>query len=110
MPTPQDVAAFLGRPDDPTVLALAAEHLPAVTHMVKAYTRDRGFDPLGGEPGDDLAAVIVSSSARLVANPEHTIDQTVIADENTFTTRPGIFNGWTLPELAILHRYRKRAQ
>lgn len=54
---------------------------------------------------EDVAAVIVSSCARLVVNPEHTRDQTT----GPFSIRQGIFNGWTLPELAILHRHRKRA-
>lgn len=102
-PTATDVAAFLGKPGDAAVVALATTHLPTITQMVRAYVRDKGFT--GNEPGDDLAAVIVSSCARLVSNPEHTISQ----DVGPFSIRPGIFNGWTLPELAILHRYRKRA-
>lgn len=104
-PTAADVAAFLGRPGDAATEAIAGEHLPGVTHMVKAYTRDRGFDPVTGEPGDDLAAVIVSSTARAAANPELNVS----VDMGTFSIRHGVFNGWTLPELAILHRYRKRA-
>jgi len=103
MPLPADVAAFLGKSGDAATFALADEHLPIVAEMVKAYTRDNGFT--AGDPGDDLAAVIVSSCARLVANPEHTISQVT----GPFAIRQGIFNGWTLPELAILHRYRKRA-
>ena len=102
IPIATDVAAFLGRGGDSDVTALAEAHLPIVTAMVKAYTRDKGFD--GDEPGDDLAAVIVSSTARLVANPEHTVEQTT----GPFSIRHGSFNGWTLPELAILHRHRKR--
>ncbi|MGZ5406119.1 MAG: DUF6093 family protein, partial [Nocardioides sp.] len=45
-----------------------------------------------------------SSCPRLVGNPEHTVEQTT----GPFSIRHGIFIGWTLPELAILHRYRKR--
>jgi len=103
-PIAQDVANYLGRGEDATILALAGEHLPVVEQMVRAYVRDRGFDEITG-PSDDLAAVIVSSCARLVSNPEHNVSQQL----GTFSIRPGIFNGWTLPELAILHRYRKRA-
>lgn len=102
-PSPQDVAAFLGRGDDSTVVALAAEHLPVVTAMVKAYTRGNGFDDTGAA-ADDLAAVIVSSTARLVMNPSHTVEE----NAGPFSVRPGVFNGWTLPELAILHTYRRR--
>lgn len=102
---PADVTAFLGQGQDTTVLALAEVHLPIVTAMVRAYVRSDGFDPTTGEPADDLAAVIVSSTARLVTNPASTISETT----GPFAVRPGVFNGWTLPELAILHTYRRRS-
>jgi len=98
------VAAFVGagsQTDD--VVALAQEHLPVITAMVSAYTRGQGFT--NGVPGDDLAAVIVSATARSVGNPGHAVTETV----GTVSIRHGLFNGWTLPELAILHSYRRRA-
>lgn len=104
MPTAQQVVDFLGRGADTKATAAAEEHLPIVTAMVKAYVRGNGFDE-AGEPAEDLAAVIISATARSVTNPEHTIEQS----SGPFSIRPGIFNGWTLPELAVLHRYRKRA-
>ena len=64
----QDVADFLGQGTNTTLVALAGEHVVIVTAMVKAYTRDNGFDE--GMPGDDLAAVITTATARLVANPQ----------------------------------------
>lgn len=103
-PDASDVAAFLGRSGDAATVDRATQHLPVVTAMVKAYVRSNGFDELG-EPSDDLALIIVSSCARLAANPEHTIEQTT----GPFSIRHAVFNGWTLPELAVLHRYRKRA-
>lgn len=107
-PAPEDVAAFLGRVGDQPVLDLAGEHLPIVTQMVRAYVRDNGFDS-AGNPGDDLAAVIVSSTARLASNPASVIEESHGIDDATMSTRAAIFNGWTLPELAVLHRHRKRA-
>lgn len=101
---PADVAAFLGQPDDPAVVGLAREHLPIVTAMVRRYVRRNGFD-VNGDPDADLAAVIVSSTARAVSNPSQTVAETL----GDFSVRPGIFDGWTLPELAILHAYRRRA-
>ncbi len=102
---PSDVAAFLGQPGDSGLVALAEEHLPIVTAMVRGYTRGRGFDATTGLPADDLGLVIVSSTARLTANPrmktEVSIDDAMM--------RQTIFNGWTLPELAVLHNYRRRA-
>ena len=103
-PTAHEVAAFLGRGDDTTVIAAAQVQLPVVTAMVRRYVRGRGFT--NGEPDDDLAAVILSSTARLVVNPTHTEYQAA----GTFQIREGTFKGWTLPELAILHSYRARAR
>lgn len=104
-PAPVDVTDFLGK--DPPALDdthQISKHLDTVTAMVKAYTRGAGFDPGTGEPGDDLALVIVSSVARLVTNPSHTVSESV----GPFAVRQAVFTGWTLPELAVLHRYRRR--
>jgi len=99
-----DLAAFLGKDQDPNVLDLANAHLPIVTSMVRAYTQGSGF-AAAGEPADDIAAVIVSSCARYVSNPTGMLSETV----GQFSVRYGVFNGWTLPEPAILHQYRRRA-
>ncbi|WP_422748596.1 hypothetical protein ACN27E_09765 [Mycobacterium sp. WMMD1722] len=96
------VAAFLGQPADAGLLALAAQAVPIVTLMAKAYTRDQGFT--GMVPNDEIAAVITMASARLVANPEQ-LDSTV----GSVGLRGG-FQGWTLAEMFVLNRYRKRAQ
>jgi hypothetical protein len=93
-----------GRVDDQRVLDLAGAHLPVVTAMVRAYVRGVGFDPVAGVPDDDLAAAIVSCTARAVTNPSQTVEEQV----DDFSVRYGTFAGWTLPELAILHTYRRR--
>lgn len=102
-PTATDVADFLGQGADASVVALAGEHLPFVTATVRGYTRGAGFTTEG--PADDLALVIVASAARLVTNPALAKSETVGA----YSVTHGTFLGWTLPELAILNRYRKRA-
>ena len=61
-PIAEDVAAYLGRPDDTTIVGLAEQHLPIVEAMVRRYVRGSGFTNAG--PDDDLSAVIVSSTAR----------------------------------------------
>ena len=48
----------------------------------------------------------MSSTARLVSNPTMTTF-TAIDDAQV---RQGTFQGWTLPELGILHAYRARAR
>ena len=103
MPLSEDVANFLGRGGDENVLSLAGEHLPIVTAFVRAYTRGNGFDELG-EPVDELAVVITTATARLVLNPSNRGPSTA----GPFSETPGVFNGFTLPELAVLHLYRRR--
>lgn len=99
--TGQDVADFLGQGTDTTLVALAGEVVPVVTVMVKAYVRDNGFT--AAIPNDELAAVITTASARLVANPEQ-----ISSDVGSISIRGG-FNGWNLAETYVLNRYRKRA-
>lgn len=72
-----------------------------ITAMARAYTRGRGF--VDGEPNDDISAVIVVASARLHAN----VGQ-IGADMGQRSVRAG-FQGWSMAELGVLHRYRVRA-
>jgi hypothetical protein len=62
---PDQVAAFLGKPDDTAILDTAEQTIPIVTVMVKAYLRGTG----DWEPNDELEAVIVTAAARMVSNP-----------------------------------------
>lgn len=101
MPTPQDVADFLGQGDDPTVVALAEEAVPVITAMARAYTRGNGFT--ADQPNDEIGAVITTASARLMANP----DQVEYRAGNV--SFQSAFTGWTLAEAFVLNRYRKRA-
>lgn len=107
IPLGYDVAAYLDRNGDAATVDLADKHLPIVTAMVRAYVRDRGFT--GAEPGDDLAAVIIASCARLTDNPSMIPERATAIDDYSETVKRAVFTGWTLPELAILHRHRKRA-
>jgi len=104
LPIATDVAAYLGQPGNSALLALAEEHIPVVTAMVKGYTRGRGFD-IHGDPADDMRLIILSSTARLTANPEMTTEVSI----DDYSRRQAIFTGFTLPELAVLHNYRRRA-
>ena len=99
--TGQDVADFLGQGDDTQLVALAEQATTVITAMAMAYTRDQGFT--GTEPNDQIAAVITTAAARLVANPEQ-----LPTDVGSVSIRGG-FTGWTLAELCVLNRHRKRA-
>lgn len=101
LPTGLDVVNFLGRSGDPPMLALATEHVKITTAFCRAHTRGRGFDD--EEVAEDLRAVIVAATARLVVNPAQV--QRESADGYDVL---GSFNGWSLPELIILNGYRQR--
>lgn len=101
------VARYLGKPDDPQTLALATEHVGIVSTFVRAYTRGNGFgmiDVFTFEPVDELAHVIISATGRLTPNPEQ-LKRFQVAD---YGETPAVLNGFTLPELAVLHMYRRR--
>lgn len=102
-PVAAKVAAYLGKGDDPRTVALAEQSLPIVLAFTRAYTRGNGFDAFG-VPSSDLAAVVITATARLVTNPEQSERVTVGDYSESFAT----FAGWTLPELAVLHLYRRR--
>jgi hypothetical protein len=95
---PADVDALTSKEGD-TELAI-----PIITAMARAYTRGHGFDD--GEPNEEVAAVITTATARFIGNPTQLSRADTIGP---FTTdiRAG-FTGWTLAELFVLNRYRKR--
>lgn len=134
MPTAQDVVSFLGVEGDADMLTRARVHLPLMTALVKSYTRGRGF--VAGVAAEDLDAVILTSTARLVTNPSQVNSESqsqpvlrfyaqggpatpvvaglpqgegrdpVVATEAV--GHSGAFTGWTEAERAILHRWRLR--
>lgn len=103
MPTPtgQTVADFLGAGDDTTLVSLASQHVAIVTAMARSYTRGNGFTE--GEPSVDIAAVITTATARMIANPEQV--DTMVGS----TSIRGGFRGWSLAELFVLNAWRGRA-
>ncbi len=96
-----DVAAFLGQDGDTALVALADQHVSIVTALARSYTRGKGFT--AGEPAEDVAAVIVTATARLMANPEQ------LGYQRGSVSLAGGFTGWSLAETFVLNRYRKRA-
>ncbi|MCH9668954.1 MAG: hypothetical protein K0U80_14005 [Actinomycetia bacterium] len=81
--------------------------IPVVTAFARAYTRGRGFDTETGEPNNEVAAVITAASARFASNTAQT--STSRTEQEITVERRSWFTGWTLAELSVLNRYRKRA-
>jgi hypothetical protein len=103
LPVGADVARFLGRASDAEFVKLADRHVPLVTAFIRAYTRGRGFDDDSEEIEEDIRAVIITATARLVVNPAQVSRESVDG-----YSAVGSLNGFTLPELAVLHLYRRR--
>ena len=100
---PADVVALTAEGTD--AAAVAALAVPLVTEMAKGYTRGQGFT--ADVPNDDIAAVITTASARFVGNTKQT---SMVKTTGPFTADlRSYFSGWTLAELFVLNRYRKRA-
>lgn len=104
MITPAKLIAF--SPDDAHDEDTALLAIEAATALVEGYTRGAHVTR-NGEARPGVEAVILTVSARIAANP----GQVVRRDSaGSFSTHRGQgFNGFTLAELAILNRYRKRA-
>lgn len=100
--TGQRIADFLGAGDDYHLVGLAENHVEVLTQMCLAYTRGAGF--AAGVPNDQIAAVIVSATARMLANP-----QQIAYDVGGVSLRGG-FQGFNLAERIVLNRFRKLAQ
>ncbi|MEU0575249.1 hypothetical protein [Dermacoccus nishinomiyaensis] len=100
MVTGQDVADFLGQGDDAELVALAGQSVTIITALARSYTRGNGFS---GVAADEIDAVITTATARLVANPEQL--RVTVGGVQTDG-----FQGWTLPELFVLNRYRRRTR
>ncbi|RUP29752.1 MAG: hypothetical protein EKK51_18815 [Mycolicibacterium sp.] len=101
-PTSADLAAFTGKElnsDQATAV------IQVITSMASAYTRGKGFT--AGEPNSDIRAVILSASARLLADTSQIVNQESMGPF-AVQFRAG-FDGWSVAESYCLNRYRDRA-
>ncbi len=102
-PTGADVVTYLGSGDT----ARAGAHVGHMTAIVRAYTRGRGFyEGVPPQMAADLAAVIVTATARLVTNPG-SIRETSVTGVASQTFNE--FRGFNLAELMVLNSHRRRA-
>lgn len=103
-----DVVALLGREGDTALSGVAGRAVIIAEAQVRAYTRGNGFS--GDQPAPDLDTVILTSAARLAANPENLRSEKASLDGASHEVQRQVIDGWTLPELAVLNRYRRRAR
>ena len=82
----------------------AHETISIVAQHAHAYTRGNGFDAETGNPNDHIAAVILTATARLLANPSQVASKSIGGLGMNY--RP--FQGFTVGEQLVLNRYRQR--
>lgn len=113
-PEPEDPAAALVTvaelqafmPDDALDDDLCALAVEAATAVVAAYCRDRHLDGTG-RPRPGVKTVALTVAARIAANPSGISRQDTAGPFST--RRSGGFEGFTLAELTVLKRYRRKA-
>jgi capsid protein len=113
-PTQAGVLTLLGHPVRITDrLSIDATPTPDVTSLVladvKSYTRGVGFEDEPELP-DDLAAVLISVTARSVLNPSSLAEESreIVGDYRRTRRWAGPPIAFTLVEQAVLARYRQR--
>ncbi|PJE23668.1 MAG: hypothetical protein CK431_09960 [Mycobacterium sp.] len=104
--TAADVAAFLRKTGDAATEADAALAWSIIGAMAQSYTRGQGFT--NGLPADDLSAVIFTATLRFLANKGQ-LEMSRTKGPFSIEYRSS-FNDWSVAELSVLHRYRKRAE
>lgn len=102
--TVSELQAFM--PDDALDAELCALAVEAATAVVAAYCRDRHLDA-GGRPRPGVKTVALTVAARIAANPSGISRQDTAGSFST--RRSGGFTGFTLAELTVLKRYRRKA-
>lgn len=103
--TPEDLLKFTGisGPDD---MFQARTALDMAEGLVSAYTRGRHVTCNGNaRPG--VQEVVTAVAARILSNPEQVQQREEVGPYSYF--KGAGFSGFTLVELAVLNRYRKRA-
>lgn len=99
-----ELQAFM--PDDALDDDLCALAVEAATAVVAAYCRDRHLDARG-RPRPGVKTVALTVAARIAANPSGISRQDTAGPFSS--RRSGGFTGFTLAELTVLKRYRRKA-
>lgn len=101
-PTVSDLSGLLGETVDSS---RGAAVLSIVSAMAKAYTRGRGWTD--DTPVEEIRAVILTASARLLSNSRG-LQYSESAGPESVDYRSA-FTGWTVPERICMDRWRVKA-
>lgn len=103
--TPEELISFMV--DTPVSTETATTAITTAEALIGGYCRGSHVDR-AGEYRDGIKAVVITVGARIAANPA----QVAIRDSaGPFSRSRGQgFSGFTLAELAVMNRYRKRAK
>ena len=102
--TPEELVKFAGA-QGPDVESQAATALTTAQALVGAYCRGR--EKRGAEYRPGVEEVVTMVAARILANPEQISVREQVGPYQMYKAQG--FQGFTLVELAVLNRYRKRA-
>lgn len=100
---PNELVTFTGATGE-NVLDQAAKSIEVACQLVGAYCRGR--EKRGGRYRPGVEAVITTVAARILANPDQLQEREQVGPFSFFKGEG--FKGFTLVELAVLDRYRKR--
>lgn len=103
--TPDELIKFTGA-TGPNVEQQAQQALGMAEALVDAYTRGRHEDKFG-ELKSGVDAVITAVAARILENPAQIQVREQVGPYQYY--KGAGFQGFTLVELAVLDRYRRRA-
>lgn len=101
--TADDLIKFTGTTGD-NVKFQAEQAITVAVALVGAYCRGR--EKRGGRYRPGVEAVITTVAARILANPDQVQEREQIGPYSFF--KGDGFKGFTIVELAVLNRYRKR--
>ena len=82
----------------------AQEATDTVVALATAHTRGQGFSADGQTCSEDIAAVIASAALRLYSNPTGLRREEI----GGWSSVPGVWAGWLLPEVLVLNSWRRR--
>jgi hypothetical protein len=103
-PTGAQVAAYLGRVNDPVFTEQCSGIVTDVRDLAESYTRGIGFTDDNTLPAD-ICVAVVSRSARVAMNPLSYASESV----DTAASQDRWAGDWSRGERRVLDVYRKRS-